>query len=75
MPDGTFRGPELTQAQIKDVLTPVVRHFKTDPEMQLSLLTRALIAAAKTLKIPRSIIVRELEKAWDDTKPLVRLIG
>lgn len=39
-------------------------------DVQLSILSRALIASCKALGIPRHVLVREIETNWESTRPV-----
>lgn len=74
MTSSTIPPREVTGAQINAVLKDVAE-MHPHGDIQLSILTRAIICCAKTLKVSRTNIVRELEKQWDETRPLVRRVG
>lgn len=41
-----------------------------DPDVQLSILNLALLVGAKTVGVPKAVLLRQLESAWDYTHPL-----
>lgn len=55
----------ITGYQVNAVLDAVVRVEPTDNSFQLSLLIRTIIVAAKAIGVPKRILLRELERAWD----------
>ncbi len=65
------------EVQERDVLATwhfVARKY-VEPNLQLTLLVRAVICAAKSLKVPQSVVVREIARAWDDTAALLQKVG
>ncbi len=74
MSGATVPPRHVTGAQINVVLKDVAE-LHPHGDIQLSILTRAIICCAKTLKVSRTSIVREIEKQWDETAPLVRRVG
>lgn len=45
-----------------------------DVTITLSILSRALICACKTVGLPKALVHKEIDAAWDDTRSLVPII-
>lgn len=57
---------QVTDDQINSVLREVVRQEKVNPHLQLTILTRALVRAAKVIGSDVSVVTINLAQAWDE---------
>lgn len=63
----------ISDADIRRVLRAACK--KTgDRDTQLTILARALVCACKSLQVPESVMMREIEKVWPNQQPLMRLL-
>lgn len=64
----------ITMGDIRPILKAALMSSR-DESVQLSIISRSLITAAKTAGIPKSLIIKEIERTWDETKSLQELNG
>ncbi len=64
----------INMGNIRAVIKAAIKQSH-DNDVQLSILSRALITAAKTIGVPKATVIRELEHSWDETKSLQELNG
>lgn len=65
----------ISQKHLNDVMQAAARVAGQDDGLLLSILSRALICAAKTAGVPRLVLQREIDRSWDETAGLIPRIG
>lgn len=63
MAEVSFR---ITNEQINAVLRAVIAQERNNPHAQLTILTRALVRAAKVIGSDVSVVTINLAQAWDE---------
>lgn len=61
--------PNIVHGSQVDAVLRTLSQQTTQCDLQLSILTRAIISAAKVIGVSQKTLVRELDKAWADTPP------
>lgn len=66
MSDTITKPKAFTSGEIWRVLK-LTSELSADTDIQLSILSRALITACKFCHVPRAVIHREIDRQWDTT--------
>ena len=63
---------EVRSEWVNEVLRTTVRCEPRNPHVQLSILTRALVLAAKSVGADCDVVVANLQETWKTEQPAVR---